>query len=127
MRHWEVILDEEREGFRVIVDKTWEDMHPGDCFDDSIDPTTNEPYYDVKQMCRDIDSGRLDWFMARACVFVDDIELADACIGGLLYEDAREFLRDGMGEELIWDALHEAKARLTMLAQKFTLLAIKHS
>lgn len=127
MRHWDTLWEGDRGGFHVIVDKTWEDMHPSDCFDDNTDPMTGKPYYDTEQMCRDIDAGRLDWFMARARVMVDGVELGDACIGGLLYEDARDFLRDGMGEDLILDAMAEAQGRLTTLAKKFTMLAIKHS
>jgi hypothetical protein len=119
MRHWDVLLEEDRGGFTVIIDKTWEDAHPGDCFDDTA--------YDVEDMCRKIDRGDLDWFMARARVLVDGVELGDACLGGLLYEDSREFLKDIMAEDLILDAMTEAKARLTDLARKFTMLAIKHS
>lgn len=127
MRHWDTLWEGEREGFKIILDKTWEDLHPSDCFDDNTDPMTGKPYYDTEQMCRDIDAGRLDWFMARARVFVEDIELSSACIGGLLYEDAQEFAKDCMGQDLILDALEDAKGRLTQLAQKFTILAIKHS
>ena len=119
MRHWEELLCEERGGFQIIVDKTWEDSHPADCFDDTA--------YDVKEMCDRIDRGELDWFVARARVLVDGLDLGDACIGGLLYEDARDFLKDGMAEDLILDAIAEARARLTPLAKKFTMLAIKHS
>jgi hypothetical protein len=119
MRHWETLLERDQDGFRIILDKTWEDTHPSDCFDDSA--------YDIQDMCQKIDRGDLDWFMARARVLVDDLELGDACLGGLLYEDAREFLRDGMAEDLILDAVNEARGRLTNLAQKFTMLAIKHS
>jgi hypothetical protein len=119
MRHWETLLEREQDGFRIILDKTWEDTHPSDCFDDAA--------YDIQDMCSKIDRGDLDWFMARARVLVDDLELGDACLGGLLYEDAREFLRDGMAEDLILDAVNEARGRLTNLAQKFTMLAIKHS
>lgn len=119
MRHWETLLETEQDGFQIIVDKTWEDCHPGDCFDDKE--------YDIEDMIKKIDHGDLDWFMARARVLVDGIELADACLGGLLYEDARDFLKDGLGEDLILDAVHEAKQRLTHLAQKFTMLAIKHA
>ncbi len=119
MRHWETLLETERDGFTVIIDKTWEDVHPGDCFDDSA--------YDIKDMCNKIDRGVLDWFVARARVLVDGVELGNACIGGLLYEDAREFLTDSMGEDLVLDAMQEAKDRLTELAKKFTMLAIKHS
>lgn len=119
MRHWETLHEREQDGFQIIVDKTWEDCHPGDCFDDKE--------YDIADMCSRIDRGDLDWFMARARVMVDGLEIGDACIGGLLYEDARDFLRDGMGEDLILDALAEAQGRLTTLAKKFTMLAIKHS
>jgi hypothetical protein len=119
MRHWETLLEREQGGLTIIVDKTWEDSHPGDCFDDTA--------YDIKDMCERIDRGDLDWFMARARVLVDGLEISDACIGGLLYEDARDFLKDGMGEDLILDAVAEAQGRLTDLAKKFTMLAIKHS
>lgn len=119
MRHWETLLEREQDGFQIILDKTWEDCHPGDCFDDSA--------YDIRQMCEDIDSGRLDWFMARVRVIVEGVELASPCLGGLLYEDARDFVKDGCGEDLIWDALNEARGRLTHLAKTFTMLAIKHS
>ena len=119
MRHWDVLLEEDRGGFTVIIDKTWEEIHPSECFDDSV--------YDIEDMCRKIDNCQLDWFMARARVLVDGVELADACLGGLLYEDSRDFLKDIMAEDLILDAVTEAKARLTDLARKFTMLAIKHS
>jgi len=119
MRHWETLLERDQDGFRIILDKTWEDTHPRDCFDDTA--------YDIEDMCQKIDNCQLDWFMARARVMVDGLELGDACLGGLLYEDAGEFLRDGMAEDLILDAVQEARARLTTLAQKFTMLAIKHS
>ena len=68
-----------------------------------------------------------NWFMARARVLVDGIELGNSCLGGLLYADAREFLKDIMAEDLILDAMTDAKHRLTVLAKKFTMLAIKHS
>lgn len=119
MRHWDVLLEREQDGFTVILDKTWEDCHPGDCFDDSA--------YDIKEMCQKIDRGDLDWFIARARVVVDGVELGNACLGGLLYEDSREFLKDIMAEDLILDAVTEAKKRLTHLAKTFTMLAIKHS
>jgi hypothetical protein len=119
MRYWETLLEEDRGGLKIILDKTWEDIHPGQCFDDTVT--------DIDDMCSKIDRGDLDWFVARARVLVDGVELADACIGGLLYEDAREFLRDGMAEDLISDAVAEAQGRLTTLAKTFTMLAIKHS
>ncbi len=119
MQHWDTLLEREQQGFKIIVDKTWEDLHPRDCFDDEV--------YVIEDICSKIDSGQLDWFMARARVFVDDLELGSAVVGGFLYEDARQVLKDGAAEDLIAEALAAAQGRLTHLAQKFTLLAIKHA
>jgi len=54
-RHWEQLARLDREGFTVVVEKSWEDAHPGDLFDDSV--------YDIEDICRQIDRGDLDWFM----------------------------------------------------------------
>jgi hypothetical protein len=117
-RHYDTLLETEREGFTVIVDKTWEDLNPADMFDDGIDPDTGLPYYDIEQMCRDIDSGKLDWFMLRVRVLYDGVELGTDYVGGFLYEDAREVLEDGVVEDMIWTALKEAKQNAQSLYQK---------
>jgi hypothetical protein len=57
-RHWDVLLEETRGQLTVIVDKSWEDIHPSDCFDTSINPDTGKPYYDVNEMCYKIDEIR---------------------------------------------------------------------
>lgn len=118
MRHWDTLLERDQGGFKVIIDKTWEDVHPNDCFDDTA--------YNIKEMCEQIDRGDLDWFVLRARVIAEGVELGSACVGGMLYEDARDALPD-IGEDLVLDALTEAKDRLTHLARSFTMLAIKHS
>jgi hypothetical protein len=109
MRHWDELLREQREGFDIIVDKTWEDIPLDHLFDTSIDPATGQPYYDVEQMARDIDRGALDYFMLRARALVDGHELGSHIVGGFLYEDAREVLKDGMAEDLIYAALEDAR------------------
>ncbi len=101
MRHWDELLREPREGFEIVVDKSWEDISPRDLFDDSVT--------DIDEICRKIDSYDLDWFMLRARVLLDGHELGSHIVGGFLYEDAREVLRDGMAEDLIFQALLEAK------------------
>jgi hypothetical protein len=108
-RHYEELATYEREGFEVIVDKTWEDIPLEDLFDTSIDPDTDLPYYDVHQMARDIDRGSLDYFMLRVRALVDGHELGSSYVGGFLYEDASEVLRDGTAEDMIWEAIAEAK------------------
>ena len=119
MRHWTTLLETEREGFKIIVDKTWEDCHPSECFDETA--------YDLKDICERIDRGDLDWFVLCVEVLVEDHVIADACCGGLLYEDAREVLTDGIADDLILDATHCALERTHYLAQKYTMLSLKHS
>jgi hypothetical protein len=115
-RYWDTLLERQQEGFTVIIDKTWEDVHPNDCFDDTA--------YDIADICAKIDRGDLDWFVLRARIIAEGVELGNACCGGMLYEDARDSLSD-IGEDLVLDAMIEAKDRLTTLAKKFTMLAIK--
>jgi hypothetical protein len=109
MRHWETLLETQRDGFRIILDKTWEDIPLEDLFDTSIDPATGQAYYDVDEMARQIDRGDLDYFMLRARALLDGHELGSHIVGGFLYEDAREVLRDGMAEDCIYAAMAEAK------------------
>ena len=114
-RYYEPIGEFERDGFEIIVDKTYEDMHPSDSFDDEC--------YDIKELCEDIDSGRLDWFMLRVRVLVEGLELASEYLGGCLYKDAREVLTDGTADDLIDQALDSAKPKIYRLKQKFAELS----
>jgi hypothetical protein len=115
MRYWDELASYDRNGFFVIVDKTWEDLNPRDMFDDSIT--------DLDQMCRDINSGALDWFMLRVRVLVDGHELASEYLGGCLYTDAREVLTDGMAEDLIDQAMVTAKRDVYRLYKRFQELS----
>ena len=115
MRYYDELATYERDGFTVIVDKTYEDIHPRDCFDDSVS--------DIKQICEDIDSGKLDWFMLRVRVMVEGLELGNGYLGGCLYEDAREVLTDGTVEDQIDMALSEAKKDVYRLSRKFLELS----
>lgn len=124
MRHYDTLAEYDRDGFNVIVDKTWEDLHPQDSFDTSIDPDTGKPYYDVEDMCRKIDRGELDWFMLRVRVMHEDVELAVNYVGGFLYEDAREVLTDGVAEDMIQESLDEAKKRVPALIEGLSKLVV---
>lgn len=108
-RHYDELATYQREGFEVIVDKTWEDIPLADLFDTSIDPDTGKPYFDVEDMARKIDRCELDYFMLRVRVLLQGHELGSSYVGGFLYEDASEVLRDGVAEDMIWEALCEAK------------------
>lgn len=115
MRYYDTLAEYERDGFTVIVDKSWEDIPLRDCFDDSC--------FDIKEMEDKVNSGLLDWFFVRVRVMVEGLELGSACLGGMLYEDARECLTDGTVEDLIYEALTEAKKDVYRLKQKFCELS----
>jgi hypothetical protein len=125
MRDWTELLREQRGGFEVIVDKTWEDIPLDHLFDTSIDPDTGKPYYDVKDMARKIDNCDLDYFMLRARVLLDGHEMGSHIVGGFLYEDARETLKDGMAEDLIHCAMYEAKTEVLRLRSKLADLNLE--
>lgn len=110
MRYYDELARYEREGFTVIVDKTWEEIALRDCFDDSC--------YDIQDMEDKVNSGQLDWFMLRVRAFVDGNELGSAYLGGCLYADPREVLTDGTAEDLIYEALEEAKKNVYPLMRK---------
>lgn len=111
MRYWDELLREQRGDLEIVVDKSWEDCPIRDLFDDTC--------YDIKQMEEQVNSGELDWFMLRARVFVEGLEVGDAVVGGFLYADARETLKDGTAEDLIHQAIEEAKPKFYRLSRVF--------
>lgn len=119
MRYYDQLAVFERNGFDVIVDKTYEDMHPRDSFDDSC--------HDIDEICKEIDRGYLDWFTLRVRVLFDGLELGSAYLGGCLYENASEILSDGTAEDIIGEAMKEAKQRVVKLKGQFAVLADKQA
>ena len=117
-RHYDEIDSFERSGFTVIVDKTWEDLSPRDCFDESVT--------DIKQLCEDIDSCKLDWFMLRVRIMVDEYELASEFLGGCLYENPREVLTDGTAEDLIAQAMITARREVYRMYKRFQEISWEH-
>ena len=111
MRHYEELASYEREGYEIIVDKSWEDLDPKDSFDESC--------YDMKELYADIESGKLEWFMLRVRVLVEGLELDSEYLGGCLYADAREVLTDGTAEDLIAQSMANAKQQVYRLYKKF--------
>ena len=110
MRHYTELARFERDGFDIILDKTWEDDPVAFCFDDTC--------WDIKDIERKIDSGVYDWFMLRVRVLVEGLELGSAYLGGCLYEDAREVLTDGTADDIIDEALRGAKLAVWPLMRR---------
>jgi hypothetical protein len=107
MRYYDTLATYEREGFEIIVDKTYEDLNPRDSFDDTV--------CDIEEIIKDIDRGHLEWFMLRVRALVDGHELGSAYLGGMLYEDPTECLTDGSAEDMIYQAIDEAKVEARRL------------
>jgi hypothetical protein len=110
-RYYDELASYERDGFTIIVDKSYEDLDPKDCFDDEC--------FNMKEMYADIESGRLDWFMLRVRVFVDEVEMSSEYLGACLYADAKEILTDGTAEDLIATAIESAKKDVYRLYKRF--------
>ncbi len=117
-RYYDEIDSFERNGFTVIVDKTWEDISVADCFDDT--------QFDIAEICHNIEHGNLDWFMLRVRIMVDEYELASEFLGGCLYENAREVLTDGTVEDLIAQAMITAKREVYRMYKKFQDISWEH-
>jgi hypothetical protein len=109
MRHYDELARFERDGFTVVVDKTYEDIDPwsqlSECFDDRDD------------LYRKINDGDLDWFMLRVRVLLDGHEMGSHYLGGCLYDwnKVTDVLTDGTAEDCIAEALHEAKTEARRL------------
>jgi hypothetical protein len=114
-RYYDEIGSFERDGFFVIVDKSWEDLNPRDCFDDSVT--------DIDQMIKDINECKLDWFTLRVRLLVDGHEMAAEYLGGCLYENARDVLTDGTADDLISYAMITAKREVYRMYKKFQELS----
>lgn len=117
-RDYDEIDSFDRDGLTIIVEKTWEDISPRDCFDDSVT--------DIKQLCEDIDSCKLEWFMLRVRIMVDEYEMASEYLGGCLYENPRDVLTDGTAEDLIAEAMITAKREVYRMHKKFQELSWEH-
>ena len=111
MRYYDTLAEFERDGYDIIVDKTYEDLNPRDCFDESCT--------DIDEIIKDIDRGHLDWFMLRVRVMVEGLELGSSYLGGCLYEDPKEILTDGTAEDFIAEAMVEAKSKVYRLSRVF--------
>jgi hypothetical protein len=113
--YYEPLSEFERDGFDIVVDKTWETSAIRDCFDDTC--------YDIPDLEEKVNSGFYDWFMVRVRVQVEGITVGSAYLGGCLYEDAREVLKDGVVEDMIWEAMEEARGQIPYLRDRFAELS----
>ena len=113
MQYYDELAQYERDGFTIIVDKTYEDLDPRGQFDTD----------DIEEIIKDIDRGHIEWFMLRVRVLVEGLELSSEYLGGCLYEDPREILTDGTAEDIIDTAMTDAKKQVYRLSKVFAGLS----
>ena len=119
MNYWENLGTEHAEGFEIQFSIAPEDLHPSDCFDNSIDLETGKPYYDTDEMARDIDSGRLSWFVARVQAFKNGILLGSEYLGRNLYENPTDFISDsGYYDDMKDAVIKEARETIKKLTEE---------
>jgi len=107
MKHYETIKTEDTQGFHIVCSIAYEDSHPSDYFDDSVD--------DIDDICRKIDNGTYQWFIARVEAYKNGILLGSDYLGCCLYESYQEFLEDAYYEDLVAGAIMEAQENLNKL------------
>lgn len=112
---FETIKEFERDGFMITVETCAEHAHPGDYFDDTC--------YDIQDMVRKIDYGVWDWFQLRVRAHAAGVELGRAQLGGCLYADRSDVLTDGVAEDLIQEALDQARETVSKLKDQLCLAA----
>ena len=112
-RYYDELARYERDGFDIIVEKTYEDIDPRGQFDTD----------DIEEIIKDIDRGHIEWFMLRVRVLVEGLELSSEYLGGCLYEDPREILTDGTAEDIIDTAMTDAKKQVYRLSKVFAGLS----
>jgi hypothetical protein len=103
MRHYDEIGSFTRDGFTIIVDKSYEDIDPWDqlseCFDDR------------QQLYKDIENCKYEWFMLRVRVMLSGHELGSHYLGGCLYDydKVKDVLTDGTVEDQLIEVLREER------------------
>ena len=112
MRYYDELATYEREGYTIIVDTTAEDLDPRGQFEES----------DIAEILQKINDYTYDWFMLRVRVMAEGVELGSAYLGGCLYEDAKDVLTDGTAEDMIYEAMAEAKEHVYKVYKKFAEL-----
>jgi len=108
MQHWETINTESKDGFDIVFSVTWEEMSPADHFESD----------DLPALIADIESGNLQWFVARVQAFKNGIELSSDYLGACCYESYIGFVKDNdYYADMVQTVISEAKETIKALTE----------
>jgi hypothetical protein len=109
MTYWETIDEREHNGFLIVTSITHEDTHPRDQFEETPE--------DMAEMCRKIDNGLLSWFVVRVQAFKHGVLLGTDYLGGNLYENPSDFVKEGgYYSDMVHTVTTEAANTIELLA-----------
>ena len=107
MEHFTTVHNETREGFDIELARAYETQNPRENFDDSI----------IDEILEGIDSGKYEWFVARVTVSKYGVILGRDYLGGCLYESVSDFIKDAYFEDMVSNAIAEARANISKLLE----------
>ena len=105
MIHYETVHEETRDGFDIALS-----FAPEDCAPD-WDMTEGEKI----DLFDKIDRGVLLWFMARVEAKKGRLTLGADYLGGCCYESVSDFVRGGYYDDMVNEALREARKTISAL------------
>lgn len=106
---WETVHTEVRDGFAVALSIAPEDKAPD---------WEGETQADREETARRIDNGSLLWFVARVTASRHGIVLGTDYLGGCLYDSVGEFLRDEYFQNMVEEAIGDARRMIERLEQE---------
>lgn len=103
MTYWEIVYQEEREGFIIKLEVTHESELPDWDFESELKKT---------ELIEQINNGNLLWFVAKVSASKCNIELAADYLGGCCYKNIDEFINDSHHNDMVNNIITEAKQKI---------------
>ena len=104
-QYWYKFHEEKVGKFDIVASWTYESTAISWSFDESC--------HDIAELERKVNDGEYQWFILRVQAFLNGAELGTHYLGGCMYENEEDVLKDGTYEDCRDEAIHEAKKWLT--------------
>ena len=107
MTYWEIVFQEEKDGFIITLE---------------ITPETDKPDWDFeseqerKDLIEKINNGNILWFVAKVTAMKHGILLADDYLGGCCYDSIKDFINDAYYQDMVDNVLKAVKQKIIDLS-----------